>query len=102
MAAIAPPPHSLDPLDRPHRDLLAPLRSILNHLPIRHPHLARLICKLIPPSCPFERDVKVFHHTIHIPPLCKLNPLFNEIIALRFRALSYLADECGIDISHEF
>jgi len=99
MAAIAPQPN---PFDRPHRDLLTPIRYILNHIQIRNPNLARFICKLIPPSCPFERDVKVFKRTIHIPPLCKLNPLFDEIIALRFRALSYLADECGIDISHEF
>ena len=55
---------------------------------------------MIPAQCPFERDVKVFGHTLfHIPPLCKLNPLYEEVVALRFRAMCYLADECGEDIS---
>lgn len=34
-----------------------------------------------------------------IPPLCKLNPLYEEVIALRFRAQCYLADNCGEDVS---
>jgi hypothetical protein len=33
-----------------------------------------------------------------IPPLCKLNPLYNELVALRFRALNFLV-ETGEDIS---
>ncbi|MDY7024694.1 MAG: Mo-dependent nitrogenase C-terminal domain-containing protein, partial [Cyanobacteriota bacterium] len=39
---------------------------------------------------------------IHIPPLCKLNPVYDELISLRFRALCYLADECGEDITPYF
>jgi hypothetical protein len=35
----------------------------------------------------------------HIPPLCKLNPLYEEVVSLRFRALCYLADECGEDVT---
>ena len=58
------------------------------------------ICKLIPAQCPFERDVSLFGHTFfHIPPLCKLNPAYDELVALRFQALSFLADQCGEDIS---
>jgi hypothetical protein len=58
------------------------------------------LCKLIPAQCPFERDVKFFGHTLfHIPPLCKLNPLYEEVVALRFRGLCYLADECGEDVT---
>ena len=58
------------------------------------------ICKLIPAQCPFERDISVFGHKLfHIPPLCKLNPAYEELVALRFRALSYLADQCGEDVS---
>jgi hypothetical protein len=35
----------------------------------------------------------------NIPPMCKLNPLYEEVVGLRFRALCYLADDCGEDIS---
>jgi hypothetical protein len=42
--------------------------------------------------------VKMFGHTLfHIPPMCKLNPVYDQLIELRFRALSFLADECGED-----
>jgi hypothetical protein len=55
---------------------------------------------MIPAQCPFERDVKLFGHKIvHIPPLCKLNPIYEQLVGLRFRALSYLADDCGEDVS---
>ncbi|MBE9017387.1 hypothetical protein IQ272_14835 [Chroococcidiopsidales cyanobacterium LEGE 13417] len=32
-------------------------------------------------------------------PLCKLNPLYEQVVALRFKALTYLVDECGEDLS---
>ena len=35
---------------------------------------------------------------MQIPPLCKLNPVYEEVVYLRFRALCYLADCCGEDI----
>jgi hypothetical protein len=61
---------------------------------------ARTLCRMIPARCPFERTIQVFGRTIlRIPPLCELNPFYNELVALRFRALCYLADECGEDIS---
>jgi hypothetical protein len=54
---------------------------------------------MIPTQCPFERDISLFGRTIlSIPPLCKLNPLYEEVIGLRFRALCYLADDCGEDV----
>jgi hypothetical protein len=34
--------------------------------------------------------------------LCKLNPLYEQLVGLRFRALSYLADDCGEDVSQYF
>jgi hypothetical protein len=81
-------------------DLLLPLRQWLNKLDIRHQSIAQIICRLIPVQCPFERDIYVFGRKIaHIPPLCKINPLYEEVVALRFRALCYLVDECGLDIS---
>jgi hypothetical protein len=76
-------------------DLLYPLRQWLNHLEVKNEHLAHHLCFLIPSQCPFERDIKLFGRTLfHIPPLCKLNPLYEELVMLRFKALCYLADEC--------
>lgn len=67
---------------------------------VEHRSTANLICQLVPTQCPFERDIRFLGHTLfHIPPLCKLNPAYEEVVALRFRALSYLADQCGEDIS---
>jgi len=83
-----------------HSDALHPVREWLDGLEIQEPKVARFLCKMIPPQCPFERDVKLFGHKIvHIPPLCKLNPLYDQLVGLRFRALSYLADDCGEDVS---
>jgi len=81
-------------------DVFKPLRQWLESLEVKNPKLAHRLCKLIPAQCPFERDVKLFGRTLfHIPPMCKLNPLYEEVVMLRFRALCYLADECGEDIS---
>lgn len=81
-------------------DALYPVRHWLDELEVKDPRVARFLCKMIPSQCPFERDVKLFDHKIvHIPPLCKLNPLYDQLVGLRFRALSYLADECGEDVS---
>lgn len=82
------------------KDLLHPVRLWLDQTEIHNPQIARFLCKMIPAQCPFERDVTLFgHQVMHIPPLCKLNPLYEQLVGLRFRALSYLADDCGEDIS---
>ncbi len=79
---------------------LRPLRKWLNEIEIKESNLAHRLCKTIPAYCPFAREVQMFGRTfLRIPPLCKLNPLYEEVVALRFRALCYLADECGEDIS---
>jgi hypothetical protein len=79
--------------------LLKPLRQWLDQVEIHDPKVAKQLYKLIPAQCPFARDLKFRGHTIlHIPPLCKLNPFYDELMGLRFRALCYLVDECGIDI----
>ncbi len=84
----------------PHADHLNPLRTWLDHMEIHDPKVAHFLCKMIPPQCPFERDVKLFGHKIvHIPPMCKLNPLYEQLVGLRFRSLSYLADDCGEDVT---
>ena len=88
------------PPSSPFKPLIAPLRQWLDNIEVNNKKLARFLCKLIPTQCPFERDVKLFSRTLfHIPPMCKLNPLYDELIGLRFRALCYLADVCGEDIS---
>lgn len=80
-------------------DGLYPLRQWLNRLEIDNAALAHLICRTVPMQCPFERDICLFgRFSVHIPPLCKLNPLYEEVVALRFRALCYLADECNEDV----
>ncbi|WP_375471770.1 Mo-dependent nitrogenase C-terminal domain-containing protein [uncultured Nostoc sp.] len=85
---------------KPYWDILQPLRQRVENIQICDRQLAHRLCKLIPSQCPFERDVKLFGKTLfHIPPMCKLNPLYEEVVGLRFRALCYLADECGEDVS---
>ncbi|MBD2774580.1 Mo-dependent nitrogenase C-terminal domain-containing protein [Iningainema tapete] len=82
------------------RNIIQPLRQWLDNIQIRDRQLAHRLCKLIPAQCPFERDVKLLGKTLfHIPPMCKLNPLYEELVGLRFRALCYLADECGEDVT---
>lgn len=81
-------------------DPLKPLRGWMDSIEIHNPKVAHFLCRLIPPQCPFERDVTVFGHKVmHIPPMCKLNPLYDQVVNLRFRALSYLADDCKVDVT---
>jgi len=75
-------------------DLLSPVRRWLGSIDIHSPRQAHRLCRLIPASCPFAREIKVFDRFLfQIPPLCKLNPLYEQIVELRFRALMYLADQ---------
>jgi tellurite resistance protein len=91
---------SLHPPRRSSLDVLKPARVLLDGFNVDDPRLARFLCKLIPSQCPFERDVKLFgHKVVHIPPMCKLNPLYDQLVGLRFRALCYLADDLGEDVS---
>jgi hypothetical protein len=79
------------------RDLL---RWWLDGIEVHDPKLASLLCKLIPARCPFEQNLQIFGHTLfHIPPICKLNPFYEQLVSLRFRCLSYLANECGEDVT---
>jgi hypothetical protein len=81
-------------------DLLSPVRKWLDSLAIKDRAFAHRICRIIPSQCPFEREIKLLGRTlVKIPPMCKLNPVYNEVIALRFRAICYLADTCGEDVS---
>lgn len=79
---------------------LQPIRQWLDQMEVSDRKMAQTLASVIPAQCPFERTVKLFNRTIlYIPPLCKLNPFYEELVGLRFRALCYLADECGEDIS---
>lgn len=78
---------------------LAPLRRWIDRIEVKHRRFAHLACRLIPCCCPFERDLTVFGHTVHIPALCKLNPVYDELMGLRLRSLTYLADTCGEDVT---
>ena len=81
------------------RDLLKPVRQWLDAVEVNNPRLARFLAKVIPAQCPFERDITLFGRKVaHIPPLCKLNPFYEQFVGLRFRALCYLVDQCGEDI----
>ena len=88
---------------RPQQQFINPLqllRERIDRIEIEQEQTARRIVELIPAQCPFAREIKVFNKLIfRIPPLCKLNPLYEQLIALRFRALCFLADECGEDIT---
>ncbi|HBE18461.1 MAG TPA: nitrogenase [Cyanobacteria bacterium UBA11149] len=91
--------HSLIPREKAGFDLLFPLRRWVDRVQVGNRKFAHLICQIIPCCCPFERDINLFGKTHHIPPLCKLNPLYDEFVGLRFRALNYLADVCQEDIT---
>ncbi|MCC5643953.1 Mo-dependent nitrogenase C-terminal domain-containing protein [Nostoc sp. CHAB 5824] len=79
-------------------NLLSQIRYKLESVEIHDYHLAKLLCKVIPSNCPFERTIKVFGRTLfQIPPLCKINPLYEQIVSLRFKCLLYLVNECGED-----
>ncbi|BAC90749.1 Mo-dependent nitrogenase C-terminal domain-containing protein [Gloeobacter violaceus] len=84
----------------PHLDLLQPVKHWLDGVEVRDPAIARFLCRMIPSQCPFERDVPLpGGKVVHIPPMCKINPLYEQLVGLRFRALSYLADDCQEDVS---
>jgi hypothetical protein len=82
-----------------HPNLLEPVKEWLDHMDIHDSRIANLICKVVPAQCPFERDIVLFGRKImHIPAMCEINPLYDQLVGLRFRSLSYLADK-GEDVS---
>jgi hypothetical protein len=83
-----------------HNDILYPVRQRLATIEVHNPKFAHFLCKAIPAQCPFERDITLFGRKLfHIPPMCKFNPLYEQVVSLRFKALCYLADECGEDVT---
>ena len=81
-------------------DILYPFKKWLDNIEIKNSSTAHFICQMIPSQCPFAKEIKVYDLTlITIPPLCKLNPFYNNLMSLKFRSLTYLAEICGEDIS---
>jgi Mo-dependent nitrogenase C-terminus len=76
------------------RNPIAYTRLWLSSIEIYDSEAAQLLCRIIPASCPFERDIKLFNRILaHIPSLCKLNPFYNQLMQLRFKSLAYLANQ---------
>ncbi len=87
-------------LEHPNSKVLQPVKDWLDGMKVNDPKVAKFICKMIPPQCPLERDINLFGRKVaHIPAMCKLNPLYEQLVGLRFRSLSYLADDCGEDVT---
>ena len=81
----------LDPTPTPASVLLR-LRGWLDGIDPQDPAVATLLVRMIPASCPFERDVVVFgRRLLHIPPMCRINPLYEQLMGLRMRCLEALA-----------
>ncbi|MGL5872773.1 MAG: Mo-dependent nitrogenase C-terminal domain-containing protein [Xenococcaceae cyanobacterium] len=81
-------------------ELIPITQQWLASLEVHNPRMAHWICRIIPSQCPFKRQLKFFDRTIiNIPSLCKLNPLYEQLVELRFKSLVYLVDECGEDIN---
>jgi Mo-dependent nitrogenase C-terminus len=73
--------------------LLDSARQWFDSIEIRNLEQATWLCRWIPASCPFARTISVFGRSlVTIPPMCKLNPFYEQLMALRFRALSYLCE----------
>jgi tellurite resistance protein len=78
---------------REQPELLEGVRRWLDGIDPSDPAVARFLVRLIPAQCPFERDVTLFgRKVVHIPPMCKINPLYEQLVALRFRCLCRLEE----------
>jgi len=101
MPPISAIKHKLESLPHhEHKALLDPLKDWLDRLEIDDRRIARFLCKAIPSQCPFERDIFLFGRKVmHIPAMCQINPYYDQLVGLRFRSLSFLADKCGEDVS---
>ncbi|MCP9850572.1 Mo-dependent nitrogenase C-terminal domain-containing protein [Cyanobium sp. Morenito 9A2] len=77
----------------PEGEALDGVRRWLDGLNPHDPAVAGFLVHLIPAQCPFERDIILFgHKVVHVPPMCTINPLYNQLVALRLGCLTSLAD----------
>ena len=76
------------------------VREWLDQMEPSDPRVAAFIVSLIPSQCPFERDIVLFgHKLVHIPPMCKINPLYEQLVGLRFRCLNALPEQQQLKIA---
>ena len=79
---------------------LDPLKHWLNGLDPGDERISSFIAHLIPFLDPFGCDIDLFaHKLVQIPVMCKINPLFEQFLAVRFRCLGHLSVEEQLLIS---
>ena len=95
--------NSLVPCASRETQLWKPLDSLkqwLDDLDPRDERISSFIVQLIPSQCPFERDIILFgRKLVHVPAMCKINPLYEQLVALRFRCLGHLSMDEQLRIS---
>lgn len=47
--------------------------------------MLKQIARLIPDTCPFERTIHIGKWVIKIPPLCKLNPFYDQLMEFKWK-----------------
>jgi hypothetical protein len=74
--------------------LLAALKEQINTLEVHNIQVAKWICRVIPNTCSTGYDLRFWGRTwLHLPSLCELNPLTDELVDLRFRAADFLFEQ---------
>lgn len=71
--------------------MLNRIKQLLDGVQVRNEAQANLLCNLIPSACPFARTLHMGKLKLVIPPLCKVNPFYDDLMLLRFKAQCYLA-----------
>lgn len=72
--------------------MLNTIKQALERIEIGSQAQANLLCNLIPSACPFARTLHIGIFKLVIPPLCKVNPFYDDLMMLRFKAQCYLAE----------
>jgi hypothetical protein len=85
-----------------HWHVLAPLKHWLDQWDPVDPHVAAFVVSLISAQCPFERNIVLFgRKLVHIPPMCKINPLYDQWVGLRFRCLGHWPEDQQQLVCHQ-
>ena len=80
---LTPPPEK----SKSGMDVLHPVKDWLEGMDVQDPRLAKFVCKVIPPQCPFERDINLFgrHYCSYSPSLQTQSPVravYNAALSL--------------------
>ncbi len=68
----------------------------LQKVQFTHKSILFRVVLLVPSQCPFERNIDFGPVHMHVPPLCKLNPLSEKLEELRFKAVCFAVEQLGI------